>query len=151
MAVALVAIDMEWRFLADLVLLFHAAYVAYVVIGLAAILAGIALGWSWVRNFWFRSSHLAAIGLVVAESLTGVECPLTVLENRLRQAAGQRGYAAGCIAHWIQPLIFFDFPPWVFTVGYVLFALIVAAVFLLAPPAAPGKRGNRSVVAAEHQ
>ena len=73
---------MGWSVLADLVLLFHAAYVGYVVFGLVAIVLGIALGWSWVRNFWFRLTHLGAIGLVVAESIVGVACPLTTLENR---------------------------------------------------------------------
>ena len=131
---------MALNLLADAILLFHAAYVAYVVLGLAVILVGIALNWNWVRNFWFRITHLAAIGLVVAESLAGVECPLTVLENRLRQAAGERGYSVGCIAHWVQPVIFFDFPRWVFTAGYVLFAAAVATVFFLAPPAHPGAR-----------
>jgi len=125
---------MQWSWLADLVLLLHAAFVAYVVLGLAAIVLGIAIGWSWVRNFWFRATHLAAIGLVVAEALVGLACPLTTLENRLRIAAGERGYPAGCVAHWVQPLIFFDFPPWVFTIGYVAFATVVAAVFWLAPP-----------------
>jgi len=143
---------MGWSVLADLVLLFHAAYVAYVVFGLALILIGIVLGWTWVRNFWFRITHLAAIMLVVAESMLGVQCPLTVLENSLRRSAGQSGYATGCVAHWIQPLIFFDFPPWVFTVGYVLFALLVAAVFFLAPPAIRGRRRNRlGGVAAERR
>lgn len=126
---------MLWRWLADVVLLFHAAYVAYVVLGLGAILLGLALDWPWVRNFWFRATHLAAIVLVMAESILGLACPLTTLENRLRIAAGERGYpAAGCIAHWVSPLIFFDFPQWVFTIAYVAFAIIVVAVFWLAPP-----------------
>jgi hypothetical protein len=142
---------MGWNVLADLVLLFHAAYVAYVVFGLALILTGIALGWTWVRNFWFRITHLAAIVLVMAESMLGVQCPLTVLENSLRHSAGQNGYAAGCIAHWIQALIFFDFPPWLFEVGYVLFALLVAAVFFLAPPAIPVRRRKRMGVALERR
>ncbi len=125
---------MGWSILADFVLLFHAAYVGYVVFGLVAIVLGIALGWSWVRNFWFRLTHLGAIGLVVAESIVGLACPLTTLENLLRQAAGQRGYAGGCVARWVQPLIFFDFPPWMFMVAYAVFGLIVAAVFYFAPP-----------------
>ena len=45
-----------YRFLADAVLAVHFAYVAFVVLGMAAILLGIALGWRWVRNFWFRGS-----------------------------------------------------------------------------------------------
>jgi hypothetical protein len=138
---------MRWSWAADLVLLFHAAYVAYVVLGLGAILLGVVLNWDWVRNFWFRATHLAAIGLVAAESIVGVTCPLTTLESRLRIAAGERGYQAGCIAHWVAPLIFFDFPQWVFTIGYVAFATIVAAVFWVAPPDLTRRRGAGDVQA----
>ena len=125
---------MQWSWLADMVLVFHAAYVAYVVLGLGAILLGIVFDWNWVRNLWFRVTHLAAIALVAAESIVGLTCPLTTLENRLRIAAGARGYRAGCIADWVAPLIFFAFPRWVFTLGYIAFATIVAAAFWLAPP-----------------
>jgi hypothetical protein len=128
---------MEWSWLADAVLLIHAAYVAFVVIGFAAIVAGAALGWRWVRNFWLRIVHLAAIVLVMAEALAGVNCPLTTLEDRLRTAAGEAGYSAGFIAHWVQPLIFFDFPQWVFTISYIAFAAAVAAIFWLARPDPP--------------
>jgi Protein of Unknown function (DUF2784) len=138
---------MGWSWLADLVLLFHAAYVAYVVFGLVAIVVGIALGWRWVTNFHFRITHLFAILLVVAESLLGATCPLTTLENSLRQVAGERGYPAGFIAHWVQPLIFFDFPQWVFMAGYIGFGLLVCAVFVLAPPHLPRRAGAGSMPA----
>ena len=52
--------------LADLIVVFHATYVSFVVFGLVAILIGVAFRWSWVRNIWFRSLHLTAIGIVVA-------------------------------------------------------------------------------------
>ena len=133
--------------LADVILLFHAVYVGYVVLGLAAILAGVALDWRWVRNFWFRVSHLAAILLVVCESLVGLTCPLTTGENLLRRAAGQRGYAGGCIARWVQPLIFFAYPPWVFVAGYCAFGLLVAAVFVVAPPVRPRGRTSAGEIA----
>jgi len=141
---------MLWTRLADFVLLLHAAYVAYVVFGLAAILLGVALGWDGVKNFWFRATHLAAIALVVAESIVGLACPLTTLENRLRIAAGEHGYQAGFIAHWVWPLIFFDYPQWVFTIGYIAFASIVAAVFWLAPPDWPRRRAVLDSRAEQH-
>jgi len=31
-------------------------------------------------------------------------------------------------------LIYYDFPPWVFTVAYVVFGISVTIVFILAPP-----------------
>jgi len=120
--------------LADLTVVIHAAYVSFVVVGLALILAGVALRWKWVRNPWFRATHLIAIGIVVAESLVGIPCPLTVWERQLRQIAGQTGYTGDFVGYWTHQLIFYRFEPWVFTVMYVLFGLAVLAAFLLAPP-----------------
>ena len=71
-----------WRMMADIVVAVHAAYVAVVVIGFAAILVGSAMQWRWVRNFYFRAAHLAMILLVYAEALVGTGCPLTRLEKR---------------------------------------------------------------------
>ncbi|MGH8640305.1 MAG: DUF2784 family protein, partial [Burkholderiales bacterium] len=49
---------MSW--LADLILIVHFLFVAFVVGGLALIWIGAAAGWEWVRNFWFRVAHLGA-------------------------------------------------------------------------------------------
>jgi hypothetical protein len=50
---------MLWRVTADIVVAVHAAYVAIVVVGFAAILLGSSARWRWVRNFYFRAAHLA--------------------------------------------------------------------------------------------
>ena len=131
-----------YRVLADLVVVLHAAYVAFVTLGLVVILIGTVLRWNWVRNFWFRAAHLAAIGIVCAEAVLGIVCPLTELENSFRAKAGQAGYAGDFIGYWVRELIFFDAPPWVFTVCYVAFGLLVAATFLVAPPRWPRRRLN---------
>jgi len=55
---------------ADAVLAMHAGFIAFVVVGQAAILVGIALRWRWVRGLWFRVLHLGAIGFVVLIALT---------------------------------------------------------------------------------
>jgi hypothetical protein len=64
--------------LADAVLIVHFLFVLFVVGGLLAIWAGALIGWVWVRNLRFRVAHLAAILFVMAESLVGIACPLTV-------------------------------------------------------------------------
>jgi Protein of Unknown function (DUF2784) len=126
---------MLWaRVLADLLVVFHATYVGFVVFGLAAILLGAVFRWGWVRNIWFRAIHLIAIGIVVGESLVGVPCPLTVWEAQLRRLAGQTAYAGDFLGHWAHQLIFFRADPWVFTVIYSLFGLAVLVAFFLAPP-----------------
>jgi Protein of Unknown function (DUF2784) len=128
-------LDMLWaRMLADFIVVFHASYVSFVVFGLLVILIGAALHWQWVRNFWFRIAHLAAIGVVVLESLAGIPCPLTVWEGQLRRAAGQATYSGDFIGYWAHRLIFYRAEPWVFTMFYVLFGLAVLAAFILAPP-----------------
>lgn len=123
--------------LADAIALIHSAWVAFIVFGLAAVLLGIAFRWGWVRNFWFRAVHLAMILLVVAESLAGIACPLTVWEHALRVRGGQTTFEGDFIAHWVHRLMFFDFEPWVFTAVYVGFGLLVLATFILAPPRPP--------------
>jgi hypothetical protein len=126
---------MVWRrMLADLIVVAHAAYFSFVVLGLVAILAGIAFRWKWVRNPWFRWIHLGTIGIVVAEALARVPCPLTVWERQLRQGAGQVTYAGDFIAYWTHRLLFFDLAPWVFTVAHSAFGLAVLAAFIIAPP-----------------
>ena len=67
---------MLYRVLADLVVVVHAAYIAFVLFGLLAVVLGAALGWGWVRNFWFRAIHLAMIAVVVIQAIAGVICPL---------------------------------------------------------------------------
>jgi hypothetical protein len=129
---------MVWaRIAADLVVVFHASYVAFVVFGMAAIVVGIISGQTWARSFWFRALHLAAILVVAGLSLASMSCPLTLAENHLRRLAGQESYPGAFIGYWAHRLVFFDAPPWVFTLIYGLFSLMVLATFVLAPPRLP--------------
>ncbi len=131
---------MPWpKMLADLIVVFHAAYVSFVVFGLVFILIGAALRWKWVRNFWFRAVHLTAIGIVVLEALFGITCPLTDWEKRLRIAAGEASYSGDFIGYWAHQLIFYDAPPWAFTTIYILFGTAVLLACVLVPPRRPGR------------
>jgi hypothetical protein len=107
--------------LADAVLIVHCGFVMFVTGGLLLIWIGAAVGWVWVRNFRFRAAHLAAIGFVALEALLGLVCPLTTWEDALRGTQSEAGF----IARWLHRLLFYDFPDWVFTTAYVLFALAV--------------------------
>ena len=131
---------MPWaKLLADLIVVIHAAYASFVVFGLVAILIGIGFRWKWVRNFWFRSIHLDHDRDRGPRGLVGITCPLTHWENQLRTAAGQASYSGDFIGYWAHQLIFYDAPPWVFTVIYILFGLAVLGAFILAPPRRPGR------------
>ena len=124
--------------LADLVLVVHASFVAFVIVGLLLIWIGQLRCWAFVRNFWFRVAHLAAIGVVAAESLAGFVCPLTTWEDRLRLlAGGEQRYAGTFIQHWLHQVIFFDLNERVFTIAYVVFFLAVALSLWFVPPRWP--------------
>ena len=124
---------MIYRVLADFVLVLHAGYVAFVILGLLLTVLGAAMGWRWVRNRIFRALHLAAIGLVVLQAWLGIVCPLTTLENVLREKAGQTTYASGFVSHWVGAALFWDAPAWVFTLAYTLFGGLVLVTLWWAP------------------
>ena len=123
------------RLIADGVLLLHFCIVFFVVGGLLLILVGNLRSWKWVNAWWFRIAHLAAIAIVVAESWLGIVCPLTTLEAWLRTQAGTETYSASFIEHWVQRLLYYEAPPWVFTLAYTVFGLAVGAAWWFFPPA----------------
>jgi len=82
---------MIYRLLADAVVLFHASFVLFVVLG----------GLLVVR--WRRVAVLhvpAAIWGALIE-FAGLICPLTPLENYLRGRAGEAGYSGGFVEHYV--------------------------------------------------
>jgi hypothetical protein len=122
-----------YGYLADLIVAFHVGYVAFVVLGLVAILLGAALRWRWVRNPYFRCVHLAMIVIVALEAALGWVCPLTRWETELRALAGQESAEGSFMGRLLHRLIFLQLPEWAFTPLHIGFALLVLATFWLAP------------------
>lgn len=87
---------MFFRFGADLVLLLHFAFVLFVIFG------GL-LALRWRRLAWVHIP-VALYGAVI--EFVGFVCPLTPLENSLRRAGGEAGYAGGFIDHYITAVIY---------------------------------------------
>lgn len=114
---------------ADLVLIAHFLFVAFVVVGFALIWIGHLLKWRWVGNRIFRLTHLAAITFVALEGILGMTCPLTEWENALRGVATERSF----IAQWVHAILFYEAPEWVFSAIYVFFAVITAMTIRLVP------------------
>jgi len=135
---------MPYRLAADLLLVLHVTFVVFVVAGLALILVGAGRGWVWIRNPWFRLAHLAAIAVVVLQAWLGRLCPLTVWEMALRAKAGDETYSGAFIAHWLQGLLYYEAPLWVFALAYTLFgALVVASWIRVRPRPFRDNRNNR--------
>ena len=136
----LMVAKVPYRIAADLVLAMHTSFVLFVVLGLVLILAGGVRGWTWVKNPWFRLGHVLAIGIVVAQAWLGAMCPLTILEMALRSRGGDAVYRGGFIAHWMETLLYYEAPLWVFTTCYTGFGLLVVATWVIVPPRPLGGR-----------
>jgi hypothetical protein len=87
---------MPYRLLADLVLVLHAAFVVFVMLG------GL-LAWRWPRLAWV---HLPLVAWGAGIEFLGGICPLTPLENRWRLLAGQQGYPGGFVEHYVLPVLY---------------------------------------------
>jgi hypothetical protein len=127
--------DSRWLLIfADTLLILHTMLVVFVILGLVATFAGYFFQWRWVRNFWFRLSHLIVIVVVVLQSWLGVLCPLTAWEMALRAKAGEAGYEGSFIQYWLQSILYYSAPDWVFILAYTVFgALVLASWFVVRP------------------
>lgn len=103
---------------ADAVLLLHLAFIVFAALG--ALLVLWRARWAWL--------HLPALAWAVWIVATHGICPLTPLENALRRAAGESGYAGGFIDHYLMPLIY---PPGLTPQHQNWLAITLAAVNLL--------------------
>jgi hypothetical protein len=120
--------------LANAVLILHLAVVVFVVFSLPAVLVGNWRGWACVNNLWFRSAHVLTIGVVVLQGWLGQYCALTELESALRLRAGGAGYESSFIQYWVQRVLFYQAPLWVFAFAYTAFGALVAWAWWRFPP-----------------
>lgn len=120
--------------IAELVLLMHTLFVGFVVIGLLLIIIGKLQNWNWVFNPWFRLLHIIAIGIVVLQSWLGMICPLTTIEQELRERAGDDIYSGSFVAHWLEAILYYQAPAWVFITIYTLFGVAVLASWFWVKP-----------------
>jgi hypothetical protein len=87
---------MVFSLLADLVVAIHVAFVIFVVAGALVVLR-------WPRLAWV---HVPAAIWGVLIEYVGWICPLTPLEQWLRQVAGERGYQGGFVEHYLIPILY---------------------------------------------
>ena len=125
--------------LAAAIVVVHLVIMLFITAGLPLIYVGAARRWAWVRDWRWRALHLAAIGFVAAESLAGIVCPLTLWEDALRGRQSQAGF----IQRWVDRILFYDFPTWIFTIAYTVFAALVVVTWFVVPPTKRGSADRR--------
>ena len=87
---------MWYRAGADLVVVIHLLFIGFIV-------GGIFLSWRWPLIIW---AHIPAVIYGALVEFLGFICPLTLLENGLRQRAGEAGYQGGFISHYLVKVIY---------------------------------------------
>lgn len=87
---------MIWSLLADVLVIVHFAFTAFVIFG------GF-LAWRWG---WIAAAHLPALVGGCWVEVSHSICPLTPLENHLRQLGGEAGYAGGFLAHYLVRVLY---------------------------------------------
>jgi hypothetical protein len=115
---------MHARIAADIVVVIHLAFIVFVVCGGLLVLR-------WPRLVWV---HLPAAVWGVLIEFGGWICPLTPLENTLRRAAGDEGYASSFIERYLVPVVYpagldreaqFILGGLVFAVNVTLYAAVI--------------------------
>jgi polyferredoxin len=134
---------LPFQLLADVVLSLHVAIVVFVVGGFVFIIVGNLRAWHAANAPWFRAAHLTAIAVIVAEAWFGAVCPLTTFEMWLRTKARATTYAGSFIQYWLQRILYYEAPDWVFALGYSLFGIVVVATWWYFPPRF-GRRADES-------
>lgn len=119
--------------LAWTVLAVHVAIIVFNVAGLVLIPLGAWRHWRWVRHFAWRAIHLLILAAVAGQAIAGRACFLTLWQHELSGSA----HARPLIASWVERLIYWPLPLWVFTSLYVAVWLYVVLLWWRIPPRLP--------------
>ena len=114
---------MFYNFLADLVVVLHSFFVLFVLLGGFLVLWKPSVAWY----------HLPAVFWAAWLEFSGWICPLTPLENLLRQKGGVAGYDTGFVEHYIVPILY---PTSLtrqmqFTLGMIVLSLNIGVYFIV--------------------
>lgn len=111
------------------VLALHLAVIAFNVAGLVVIPLGARLGWRFVRIRWLRLLHLASLAIVALQAVAGRACFLTIWQSDLTG-----GQAEPLIMRWVNSMIFWPLPIWMFTALYLaVFGYTLALWWMVRP------------------
>lgn len=120
------------------ILLLHLAIIAFNGAGCVLIPIGAWRNWRWVREFWWRLAHLLSFAVVALQALLGRACFLTIWQA---DASGT-SHVQPLIAGWIDRLIYWPLPLWVFAVAYVVIFVYVIALWVCVRPRMPWLRAD---------
>jgi Protein of Unknown function (DUF2784) len=115
--------------LAQTILAVHVVIIAFNIAGLVVIPLGAWAGWRIVRIAWLRLAHLGLLAVVAGQALAGRACILTIWQNELTGGRNPTPLIMG----WVDHLIYWNLPLWVFALIYCGAFLYVLLLTLLVP------------------
>ena len=116
--------------IADIILVSHFFVVIFITFGFFLIPIGYRLEWGWIANRKLRIFHFGMMVLITLETLFGITCPLTSIENSLRGINQSTSF----VAYWIKQIIYWDFPTQFFLIVYGIFLGWTFLMWKLCPP-----------------
>ena len=116
--------------LADIILILHFLIVIFITAGFLIIPIGYYYNWNWIQNFKLRLFHFGLMFIVTFETLVGITCPLTSIENYLRGINNSKSF----VSFWIEKIIYWDFPTSFFMFLYFVFLGWTLLMWKIYPP-----------------
>ena len=114
----------------EIVLLFHFCIFLFMVLSFFLIPLGYYQKWEWVKNRYYRLIHLILMGIIFIETILGFMCPLTILENFLRNNIGINNK----FTQIIHQIMYWDLSTYQFIILYLLSLLYLIFLWFFFKP-----------------
>jgi len=115
----------------EAVLAVHIAIILFNVFGLVAVPVGALCNLRFVHIRWWRVLHVLSLAAVAAQARAGQACFLTIWQDEL---AALEQPTAPLIVRWINQVVYWQLPIWIFAALYVLVFVYAIALLWLVPP-----------------
>ena len=116
--------------IADALLVVHFCLAGFIALGFFIIPIGYIFNWNWIKSRNIRLLHLFLMGFITAETIVGLTCPLTILENMFRDV----DYTSSFMSYWMAQILYWDLPSEVFVLLYSLCLGWVLILWKVCPP-----------------
>ena len=116
--------------ISDVVLVFHFIIIIFISTGFFIVPIGYKMKWVWLSNLKLRSTHLGLICFITFETIIGMTCPLTLIENVLNE----NQYSQSFVKYWISKIVYWDFPTVYFVILYLLCTIWTVLMWSIFPP-----------------
>ncbi len=118
------------KLIADFILLVHFLLAFFITSGFFIIPIGYKFEWDWCKNLKIRTTHTIAILIVTAETVLGITCPLTSIENSFRGIYNSESF----VTYWFREILYWNLSMELFLFVYSVCLIWTIAMWKLFPP-----------------